>query len=45
MTTTPTTIEQWRDLTATITAEDLTADDVLAMLDLVQAALAGRGAR
>ena len=45
MTTTPTTIEQWRDLTAAITADDLSAADVLAMLDLVQAALASREAR
>ena len=45
MTTTPTAIEQWRELTATITADDLSTADVLAMLDLVQAALASREAR
>lgn len=39
------TMTTWRDLTAELTAEDLSTADVLAMLDLVQAALAAREGR
>ena len=44
-TTNQTGIDRWRELTAAITADDLSAADVLAMLDLVQAALASRESR